>query len=106
MMPLSQVIPNPCRDNGANIGRRDILRAIEKASRGRWPLSRSMQSSRVLHRHRGRIPTPRKNRINLNPLIALDEGLGYRAVDARIVRELPWTHGPNQAASTAASQRL
>src|SRR2546425_12957472 len=91
MMPLSQVIPNPGRDDGLSSRRRTSfkllrrLRPVGDLSRARCNLLP------LLHRHRGRIPTPRKNRINLNPIIALDEGLGYRAVEARIVRELPRT---------------
>jgi len=90
-MPLSQVIPNPGRDDGLSSRRRTSfkllrrLRPVGDLSRARCNLLP------LLHRHRGRIPTPRKNRINLNPIIALDEGLGYRAVEARIVRELPRT---------------
>src|SRR5947209_17030167 len=106
MMPLSQVIPNPGRDDGPSSRRRTSfkllrrLRPVGDLSRARCNLLP------LLHRHRGRIPTPRKNRINLYPIIALDEGLGYRAVEARIVRELPRTPRPHPAGSAGARPTL
>jgi len=44
--------------------------------------------------------------MDLNPVIALDEGLGYRAVDARILLDLPRNAEPSQTRSTPAAQRL
>jgi len=48
-------------------------------------------------------PDTAENRIDLNPVIALEEGLGYRVVDARMSWNFP---GPDQTTSTSAAQRL